>query len=90
MKFILIALFTVLLMSTDTRDLPVPTEGHPASGEVEVSVTETFLLPANVVSTYQDINGTWRYQLLATFTDGNNVETVELHEVHQSIVKIKE
>ena len=71
-------------------DHPTKKTDHPFTGQVEVSVTESLKLEATVISTYQDGNGVWRYQLQTTFTDGNNVETVELHEVAQCLVTSKE
>lgn len=66
---------------------------HPAENgtEITLSVTAETQLSAQVMSSIL-ITGTgaYHYDLQCQMTDGNNVNTVQVNDVHQSLVILKE
>lgn len=58
---------------------------HPYTDLIDLQVTETTVIPADVVSS-EAIDGVYFYTLYATFGDGNNAQTVTLTNVHESLV----
>lgn len=65
---------------------------HPApvNSEVKVFVTADLQLNAAVKWYVTDINQLYHYHLETQFTDGNNVETVQLHDILETIVVLPE
>lgn len=66
---------------------------HPAENgtEIQLWVTAELQLSAQVVdSVYNTTDGSYHYDLQCQFTDGNNVNTVQVTDVHQSLVILKE
>jgi len=55
-----------------------------------VKLTADTEVEAEVVSTWVDGNGINRYNLTFQQTDGNSQDTVELNNVHEVYVTIKE
>lgn len=66
---------------------------HPADSgtEIQLWVTAELQLPAQVVdSVLNSVDEAYHYNLQCQFTDGNNVNTVQVTDVHQSLVILKE
>lgn len=65
---------------------------HPAenNSEVTLSVTEQIQLTATVISSeLNGVDGAYHYNLQCQMTDGNNAATVQVDDVHQSLVILK-
>lgn len=66
---------------------------HPADNNTDVtlSVTETTQLTANVIdSVFNSVDGSYHYDLQCQMSDGNNAATVQVNDVHQSLVILKD
>lgn len=62
---------------------------HPIADNTDVQlwIMSSLHVDARVMSSYQDQNGIWRYELQSWFRDDQtNSETVELSEVAQCLV----
>lgn len=66
---------------------------HPADNNTDVtlSVTETTQLTATVIqSIFNSVDGSYHYDLQCQMSDGNNAATVQVNDVHQSLVILKD
>lgn len=66
---------------------------HPADNnkDVKLSVTETTQLTATVIqSIFNSVDGSYHYDLQCQMSDGNNAATVQVNDVHQSLVILKD
>lgn len=64
---------------------------HPIeSGEVELSVKDGCVITAEVVANEIQADGAYHYHLQATFENGGDAATVQIKDVHESLIILKE